>query len=149
MEHFVSENYNRKWGCRRENTMLTAESFLRKSTAPGEESFAENSAGGNPYQEVLQNFAEVCGSYEQEQARKEADQNEKEVESEMAGTSEKELKLIADGREGYHSLLLTNAIYLSSWEKRMVTLPEPGTEEEKEFERCNEKHLAELNHGRM
>ena len=41
---------------------------------------------------------------------------------------------VADGRDGRRSLLLSNAIYLSSWEKRMVEIPEIGSDEEKKFE---------------
>lgn len=41
---------------------------------------------------------------------------------------------VADGRDGRRSLLLSNAIYLSSWENRMVEIPEIGSDEEKEFE---------------
>ena len=43
-------------------------------------------------------------------------------------------KSIADGREGRKSLLLSNAIYLSSWEKKMVNIPIIGSEEEIDFE---------------
>lgn len=50
-------------------------------------------------------------------------------------------KSIADGREGRKSLLLSNAIYLSSWEKRMVDVPVPGSAEELAFEKEFEKHL--------
>lgn len=48
---------------------------------------------------------------------------------------------IADGREGRNSLLISNAAYLSSWEKRMVKLPVPGSVEELEFEAEFESHL--------
>ena len=50
-------------------------------------------------------------------------------------------KSIADGREGMNSLMLSNAIYLSSWEKRMVEIPERGTKEEKDFEQRYEEWL--------
>ena len=50
---------------------------------------------------------------------------------------------IAPGTEGRKSLLLGNAIYLSSWEHRMVELPQAGTEAEQAFEHLFEKHLQE------
>ena len=43
-------------------------------------------------------------------------------------------KSIADGREGRKSLLLSNAIYLSSWEKKMIELPQIGSRQELDFE---------------
>lgn len=36
--------------------------------------------------------------------------------------------LFVDGREGLKSLLLSNAMYLSSWERRMIDLPESESE---------------------
>lgn len=48
------------------------------------------------YTELLQNFSDAC----------------------LLGSP-----LIADGREGLNSLVLANAVYLSSWEKRMVDIP--------------------------
>ena len=51
-------------------------------------------------------------------------------------------KSVADGREGRKSLILSNAIYLSSWEKRMVELPAPGSDEELDFEKAFEAGLA-------
>lgn len=41
---------------------------------------------------------------------------------------------VADGREGRKSLLISNAAYLSSWEHRMVEIPEIGSEAERVFE---------------
>lgn len=48
---------------------------------------------------------------------------------------------IADGDEGIKSLYISNAVYLSSWENRMVTIPTPGSEYEKEFEASFENWL--------
>ncbi len=48
---------------------------------------------------------------------------------------------IADGREGRKSLLLSNAIYLSSWEKRMIEIPTPGSAAELSFEKEFEELL--------
>lgn len=50
---------------------------------------------------------------------------------------------VAPGSEGRKSLLISNAVYLSSWEKRMVELPEIGSEEEKEFESHFEEALQD------
>ena len=69
-----------------------------------------------PYEKVLQSFADEC-----------------------AGSG----KCVAPGSEGRKSLLLSNGIYLSSWEKRMINLPKPGTAEELEFERLFEEQLQQ------
>ena len=42
-------------------------------------------------------------------------------------------EMIAPGCEAIKSLMLSNAIYLSSWEYRMVEIPTSVTEEEREF----------------
>lgn len=52
-------------------------------------------------------------------------------------------KSIADGREGRKSLLLSNAIYLSSWKKEMVSIPQVGSPEEQSFEEEFENALKE------
>ncbi len=49
---------------------------------------------------------------------------------------------IADGREGRKSLLLSNAIYLSSWEKKMVDIPQIGSKQELDFEKKFEAALS-------
>ena len=56
-------------------------------------------------------------------------------------------KSVADGREGRKSLLLSNAIYLSSWERRMVEVPKPGSPEEREFEKQFEGWLEKKKHA--
>ncbi len=58
-------------------------------------------------------------------------------------------KSIADGREGRKSLLLSNAIYLSSWEKRMVELPVIGSDFELEFEQRFENALNAKRKGNI
>ena len=70
---------------------------------------------GKPYEKVLQGFADEC-----------------------MGTGQ----CVAQGTEGRKSLLLSNAIYLSSWEKRMVTIPQIGSDEELEFEKLFEIWLV-------
>lgn len=52
--------------------------------------------------------------------------------------------LIASGTEGRNSLVISNAVYISSWEHRMVTIPAQGSEEEEEFQRIFEEHLEKL-----
>ena len=47
--------------------------------------------------------------------------------------------LIAPGEEGRKSLLLSNAVYLSSWTGKMISIPKEGSEEEKIFEEEFEK----------
>lgn len=49
--------------------------------------------------------------------------------------------LIADGSEGCKSLLLSNAIYLSSWQGRMIAIPEENSSEELLFEQNFEAEL--------
>lgn len=48
---------------------------------------------------------------------------------------------IVSGSEGRKSLILSNAIYLSSWEKKMIDIPEPGSGDETEFEKRFEDAL--------
>lgn len=59
---------------------------------------------------------------------------------------EKGRELVAPGQEGMKSLMLSNAMYLSSWTKRMVELPENEKmlqDFEEEFEREYERRLIE------
>lgn len=56
-------------------------------------------------------------------------------------------KCIVPGTEGRKSLMISNAIYLSSWEKRMVELPKAGSREEIEFEKLFEKWLKKKTTG--
>ena len=46
-------------------------------------------------------------------------------------------------REGRKSLILSNAMYLSSWKKKMFSLPEIGSEGEREFENEFEEAFSE------
>lgn len=52
-------------------------------------------------------------------------------------------KLLAYGEEGINSLYISNAVYLSSWEKRMVKIPETQ-EEIEEFEKRFSANMAKL-----
>ncbi len=76
----------------------------------------------SPYEKVLQGFADECLG---------------------AGSC------VAPGTEGRKSLLISNAVYLSSWEKRMVEIPTPGSAEELDFERQFETWLAKKKEGRQ
>ena len=67
-----------------------------------------------PYRRILQDFADAC-----------------------TGTG----SCTVPGTEGRKSLVLANAIYLSSWEKRMVELPAAGSKEECLFEQDFEAWL--------
>lgn len=49
--------------------------------------------------------------------------------------------LVCAGEEAVKSLYLSNAAYLSSWEHRIIEIPEEGSEEEKDFERKFEEWL--------
>lgn len=68
-----------------------------------------------PYEKILQSFSDECA---------------------------KKGSCIADGREGLKSLILSNAMYLSSWKKQMVTLPKIATQEELLFEKEFEEIFA-------
>lgn len=52
--------------------------------------------------------------------------------------------LIAPWEEARKSLLLSNAVYLSSWTSRTIDIPVPGSSEEKEFEREFEEHWSNM-----
>ena len=85
-------------------------------------------------------FRKIKGTWTELKPAKEEHPYEKVIRGfadEINGTG----KSIADGREGRKSLLLSNAIYLSSWEKRMVELPVIGSDFELEFEQRFENAL--------
>ncbi|MCR4832465.1 MAG: Gfo/Idh/MocA family oxidoreductase [Butyrivibrio sp.] len=100
-------------GCSEAEYMRTSTDFFRKINGTWTELQPEKES--EPYVKVIQGFI-----------------------NEINGTG----KSIADGREGRKSLLLSNAIYLSSWEKRMIEVPEVGTNAELEFEKHFEKALG-------
>lgn len=85
--------------------MQQSEDFFRKIV--GMWSVEEFQKVGDPYITILNNFRDVCDG--------------KDVP-------------IADGREGINSLMLSNAIYLSSWENRMVDIPKCNSPQENVFE---------------
>lgn len=94
----------------------TSEDFFRKIRGTWKTETFERE--GDPYQKILQNFADVLNG--------------------------KEEKLIAAGKEGNNSLYLSNGAYLSSFEKRMVELPQSGTIQETVFEAEFKAHLDRL-----
>ena len=59
-----------------------------------------------------------------------------------SGSNPSSEPFIVPGSEGRKSLLLSNAIYLSSWEKKMIDVPEIGSENELEFEKRFEEELG-------
>lgn len=100
-------------GMKESDYRVNSEDFFKKIKGTWTElSFEKENA---PYEKVLQAFADECNGI---------------------GRS------IADGSEGRYSLLLSNAMYLSSWEKRMIELPQPESEQEIEFEKLFEEWLS-------
>jgi hypothetical protein len=67
------------------------------------------------YQKILQNFAAAINSGDRE-------------------------GLTAPWEEARKSLLISNAIYLSSWKGETIGIPVPGSDEELEFEKDFENH---------
>ncbi len=92
----------------------TSEEFFRKINGTWENISLESE--DDPYGKILQAFSDECSG---------------------------KGKSIAPGQEGRKSLLLSNAIYMSSWEKKMVEIPKPGSKAELEFEKEFEKLLQE------
>jgi len=93
-------------------------------------------------------FRKIKGTWTELQTEKEEHPYEKVIQGfadEINGTG----KSIADGREGRKSLLLSNAIYLSSWEKRMIDLPAIGSDFELEFEQRFENALNAKRKGNI
>ncbi|HAG68700.1 MAG TPA: oxidoreductase [Lachnospiraceae bacterium] len=85
-------------------------------------------------------FRKITGDWTELRPEKEEHPYERVLQAfcdEINGTG----RSVADGREGRKSLLISNAIYLSSWEKRMVELPRPGSGREREFEEAFEAAL--------
>ena len=90
----------------------TSTDYFRKINGTWSETVPEQEE--DPYGEVLRAFANECLGRGQS---------------------------VADGREGRKSLLISNAAYLSSWEHRMVEIPEIGSEAERVFEEEYENRL--------
>ncbi len=103
---------NTEMGCKEAKYREASEDYFKKITGTWTEHTP--AASGDAYEEILKAYAD-----------------------EINGTG----LSIANGREGRKSLLLSNAIYLSSWEKRMVDIPDIGSEAERAFESSFEEWL--------
>lgn len=99
-------------GCSEKEHMKNSTDFFKKIKGTWIEITPEKEE--KPYQKVIQGFVDEC-----------------------LGTG----KSIADGSEGRKSLVMSNAAYLSTWERRMIDLPAPGSVEELEFEASFEAQL--------
>ena len=91
----------------------TATDFFKKIRGTWSEFAFEKET--QPYEKVLQGFADACHG---------------------------ENGFLVAGTEGRKSLTISNAIYLSSWEKRMVELPGQDVWKEQEFEALFEAWLT-------
>lgn len=107
----IGELYD-ELGCKEADYRKNSTDFYKKIKGTWTEFTFDKEA--DPYGKMLQGFADECA---------------------QSG------KCIVPGTEGRKSLMLSNAIYLSSWEKRMVELPGAGSEAEIEFECLFEKWL--------
>ncbi len=87
-----------------------------------------------------ESFRKIKGTWSESSFEKEPDQYIKILQA-FADECNGRGKSIAAGREGRYSLLLSNAMYLSSWEGKMIEIPVPGSENEQEFEKCFEEGL--------
>lgn len=96
----------------------TATDFFKKIRGTWSEIIFEKET--QAYEKVLQGFADAC---------------------------EGKQGFFVAGKEGWKSLTISNAIYLSSWEKRMIELPQKDTEAESEFERIFEAWLEKKSVG--
>lgn len=87
-------------------------------------------------------FRKLTGSWQRVQPRPSADPYREMLEN-FRDAALTGAKLIAPGREGKNSLTLSNAMYLSDWEHRMVELPRTSAEE-RDFSAKVEEHLRRL-----
>lgn len=90
--------------------------------------------------ESTEYFKKINGTWTELSFEKEELQYEKVLQSFSDECNGKGVS-IAAGREGRKSLMLSNAIYLSSWEKKMIEIPELDSEPELQFEEEFEKAL--------
>ena len=99
-------------GCKEAEHRKNSTDFFKKIKGTWTEMTPEKEK--NPYEKIIQSFADEC-----------------------LGVG----MCIAPGWEGRKSLLISNAVYLSSWERRMVQIPNLESNEEHEFEQLFEKWL--------
>ncbi len=103
-----------------QNELGTTEAQYRKTSTdffkPIHGTWIESTppAETEPYQKVLNAFCQEC-----------------------SGTG----KAVAAGLDGHKVMLISNAIYLSSWKHKMITIPSPFSKEEIKFEKSFEREL--------
>ena len=85
-------------------------------------------------------FKKIRGTWSELAFEKETQAYEKVLQG-FAKACQKEDGYLIAGTEGRKSLVLSNAIYLSSWEKKMIELPQQDTDKEQEFETAYEEWL--------
>jgi predicted dehydrogenase len=93
-------------GMKEADYRASSEDFFRKLKGTWTETSYEKEP--RQYEKILQAFADECNGI---------------------GKSN------APGDQGRMSLLLSNAMYLSSWERKMIEIPVPGSSYEQEFEK--------------
>jgi len=103
---------SKELGCKEAEYRETSTEFFRSIRGEWRDIVSE--CKEDTYKEVLQNFVDACNG---------------------------KAEMFPSGYEGRKSLVIGNAIYLSSWEKRMVEIPKPGSMSETEFEKNFEEHL--------
>lgn len=89
-----------------------------------------------------ESFRKINGAWHREDCGREDAPYLKVLQS-FADAIQKKEEPVAWGEEGIYSLYLSNAIYLSSWQHRMIELPKPGSSEELQFEKAFEEGLRE------
>ncbi len=87
-------------------------------------------------------FPKVTGTWHTEECGREESPYRVILQS-FADAIVKDTPPVAWGSEGRNSLYLSNAIYLSSWQRRMVELPVAGSEGELQFEQAFERCLQQ------
>lgn len=78
-------------------------------------------------------FRKLKGTWSETSYKKEPNQYERVVQA-FADECNGMGKSVASGDQGRLSLLLSNAMYLSSWERKMIEVPAPGSAYELKFE---------------
>lgn len=89
-------------------------------------------------------FKKLNGTWIEEELPPENDQYVEILSNFVAACVDDKTSLVANGREGYNSLLISNAVYLSSWTGKMIEVPKAGSIEEIEFMQQFEDKLNSL-----
>lgn len=100
-------------GCSESDYRKTSTDYFRKIKGNWKTLNFDNVT--NAYQIVLQGFA-----------------------NKIMGTGE----MVAEGTDGYLSLMISNAAYLSSWKNKMIKIPSRGSQDELDFEKEFEEELS-------